>query len=60
MLRIKDNLFIKSKIKCITRCYNILLNCSYLKVIFTDGSAQNVKDATIDDVIDLDREGDKY
>lgn len=60
MLRIKDNLFTKSKIKCITSCYSILFNCSYLMVIFTDGSEQAVKDATIDDVIDLDREGDKY
>lgn len=58
MLRIKDNLFIKSKIKCITSCYSIFFNCTYLKVIFTDGSEQNVKDATIYDVIDLDKAGD--
>ena len=58
MLKIKDNLFIKSKIKCITSCYSILFNCQYLKVIFTDGSEQNVKDATIYDVIDLDKAGD--
>lgn len=58
MLRIKDNLFIKSKIKCITSCCSILFNCTYLKVIFTDGSEQNVKDATIYDVIDLDKTGD--
>lgn len=58
MLKIKDNLFIKSKIKCITSCYSIFFNCTYLKVIFTDGSEQNVKDATIYDVIDLDKAGD--
>lgn len=59
MLKIKNNLFIKSKIKCITLRYSILFDCQYLNVIFTDGGVETIYNATIDDVIDLDREGDK-
>ena len=59
MLKIKDNLFIKSKIKCITQRYSILFGCQYLNVIFIDGSVEAICNATIDDVIDLDRKGDK-
>lgn len=59
MLKIKDNLFMKNKIKCIKSRYSMLFDCKYLDVIFTDGSVETIYNTTIYDVIDLDRESDK-
>ena len=54
MLKIKDNLFIKSEIKCIIQWYNKSSGCPCLDVKFIDGSVEAILNATIDDVIDLD------
>lgn len=59
MLKIKDNLFMKSKVKCITSDYSRVYNCNYLIITFIDGSEEPIYYTTIDDVIDLDRKGDK-
>lgn len=59
MLKIKDNLFMKSKVKCITYGYSELFNRQYLNVKFINDSVEVIWDAIIDDVIDLDRKGDK-
>lgn len=58
MLKIKDNLFIKSEIKCIIQWYNKSSGCPCLDVKFIDGSVEVILNATIDDVIDLDKKGD--
>lgn len=58
MLKIKDNLYFKKEIKSISNYTNFLEGKHYVKIRFIDGSEDYILDATIDDVIDLDKKGD--
>lgn len=58
MLKIKDNLYFKKEIKSISNYINFLEDKHYVKIRFIDGSEDYILDATIDDVIDLDKKGD--
>lgn len=58
MLKIKDNLYFKREIKSISNYTEFFSDKHYVKIIFIDGSEDYIVNATIDDVIDLDKKGD--
>lgn len=60
MLKIKDNLFNKKQIRSIQQRYYSHKNCYGLYIEYIDDSFDIVYEATLDDVVDLEKvEGDE-
>lgn len=55
MLKVKDNLFNKKQIRHIQQRYYGIVQCDGLYIEYIDGSSVIVYEATMNDIIDLEK-----